>query len=707
MQDRLIRGLFSHRNGLVVVFALACLLWLTGVARAQTGTVAFSSSTYSANVNESNAVITIFCSGTTNTPATVDYATSDGTGTAGVSYVSVTNTVDFSSGQTNFSFDVPLLDNGIPQSTNTVNLSLINPTGFITLGSPSTAVLTIINTSSQQVQFAQSSYSVDESNIVVDAVITVVRTGGSNGFVTVNYATSDGSAKAGVDYTATSGSLTFGDGVSLNSFSIPILETSPLETNKTVNLTLSSPGGAITLGSPASAVLTIVATGPPVLQYSQPALNVHEHIGRATLSVIRFGNSSGSATVDFATMSGPATNGCIPASSTNDYLATSNTLVFASGQVAASFSFQLVKFNTFQSNKTVLATLNNPTGSNGFGPAVLGPQSNELVTIVNDRTQTMTFTDSDTNPVTITLLHAGTMQTNSDSSGNFNLFLSATDATSVMTVRIKKSKTGTGFMEMGSITGNGACRLISAPAVDLNGAGVSLAGYLGEVSLHNMTNNGSILAGDAPTQVTRILAHVIGDNGTINVGGRIGTLSVARLGADTIIAPSIGTLSIRGDKKAMISGDCGASITLSGGTTGQATLGSLFAAGTISNATIDVAAGSAGFIAAYGILDSTIFVGYTPDNPSVPLVGQTFVPNVHLTTLRTSAPVDGFANSYCVAPIIGSVNLASVEISNGTIAFGVRAGQSLGSVSVRNPKFHWLPNGVDDQSSGDFHVILH
>lgn len=704
MQNRMFRSLPVSPAGWLGPLVLACLMAWAGVAQAQTGDVVFSSSTYSANVNQSNAVITILFSGSTDGVATVDYVTSDGTGVAGVDYTSVSNTSVFAVGTVSNSFDVPLLDNGVPQSTQTVNLALINPTGTAVLGSPATAVLTIINTSSQQVQFAQSSYSVDESNVVFDALITVTRTGGSNGVATVNYNTSDGSALAGIDYTATSGTLTLSDGVASASFSVPILETGALETNKNLHLTLSSPTGAISLGSPATALLTIVATGPPVLQFGAASANIHEHVGRATLTVIRFGADTGAVAVDFATADGPATNGDIPGISGIDYLGTSNILVFADGQSSASFSFQFVKFDSFQSNKTVLVTLSNPIGSNTMGAATLGTQDTELVTIVNDRTQTIGFTNSNGDVATLTLLHAGTMQTNGSP---MNLQLSATDMTSVLTVKVKKSKTGTGLLEFGSLTGDGACRLIAAPAVDLVGAGVQLGGSLGQLSVHDIPNAGSILAGDSANQVTRILAHAIGDGTTINVGGRIGTLSVARLGADTITAPSIGTLSARGDKKAMISGDCEATITLSGGASGQQTLGSLFAAGTVSNVTLNVAAGNVGSVAASRILDSTIYVGYTPSNSSAPFMGGTFIPNVRLNAVRASALAGGFANSYCFAPIIGNVNMASVVTTNGGIAFGIGAGQSISSVSVRTPKFHWLPSGADDQSLGDFHAVLY
>ena len=46
--------------------------------------------------------------------------------------------------------------------------------------------------------------------------------GGARGVVTVHYATSDGTATAGSDYTATSGTLTFNDGETIKSFTVPI-----------------------------------------------------------------------------------------------------------------------------------------------------------------------------------------------------------------------------------------------------------------------------------------------------------------------------------------------------------------------------------------------------------------------------------------------------------------------------------------------------
>ena len=75
--------------------------------------------------------------------------------------------------------------------------------------------------------------------------------------MTVDYSTSDGTAKDGLDYTAVSGTLSFDDGVKSQSFQIPIIYNPIFEGDKTVNLTLSNPTGEASLGEQATAILTI------------------------------------------------------------------------------------------------------------------------------------------------------------------------------------------------------------------------------------------------------------------------------------------------------------------------------------------------------------------------------------------------------------------------------------------------------------------
>ena len=73
--------------------------------------------------------------------------------------------------------------------------------------------------------FSQAEYKVRED--VGEVTITVKRKGNRDDQVTVDYATSNGTAKASEDYTAKSGTLTFPSDVYTQTFTVPIIENDP------------------------------------------------------------------------------------------------------------------------------------------------------------------------------------------------------------------------------------------------------------------------------------------------------------------------------------------------------------------------------------------------------------------------------------------------------------------------------------------------
>jgi hypothetical protein len=87
--------------------------------------------------------------------------------------------------------------------------------------------------------------------------VTVTRAGDLSGATSVNYASADGTATAGDDYTAVSGTLTFGGGETSKTIQIPIINDSDDEPDETFTLALSGPTGGATLGAPSAATLTI------------------------------------------------------------------------------------------------------------------------------------------------------------------------------------------------------------------------------------------------------------------------------------------------------------------------------------------------------------------------------------------------------------------------------------------------------------------
>ncbi len=114
-----------------------------------------------------------------------------------------------------------------------------NTAGF-SESSPITLYFTVKSVG--ELQFDAASYQVNEN--AGSATIDVVRVGGSDGRILVNYATSNGTAVAGEDYAAASGQLIFNDGETRKTITIPILQDTEVESDETFQVTLSAPGPA-------------------------------------------------------------------------------------------------------------------------------------------------------------------------------------------------------------------------------------------------------------------------------------------------------------------------------------------------------------------------------------------------------------------------------------------------------------------------------
>ena len=101
-------------------------------------------------------------------------------------------------------------------------------------------------------QFSVSSLKVIEDLGLLN--VTVLRTGGNAGALTVDYATADGTAVASQDYTTTSGTLSFGNGETSKSFTIPILDDATTEPDETFTVLLHA-SAIESLGTPNTTVV--------------------------------------------------------------------------------------------------------------------------------------------------------------------------------------------------------------------------------------------------------------------------------------------------------------------------------------------------------------------------------------------------------------------------------------------------------------------
>lgn len=224
------------------------------------GTLQFSSATYSVGEAGPTATITVTRTGGTDGTVTVDFATVAGgtaTGgaacTAGIDYVNASGTLTFVNGDASETFNVTICNDVTDEPDETINMALTNPTGGAVIGSPSTAVLTILDDDPTPPtgSFAINDVRVFEGNSgAVNAVFTVTYTG-SPVPVSVQYATANGTAVAGVDYLSASGTLTFNSPVApsgipsqTQTITVLINGDTAKEANETYFVNLSNPTGA-------------------------------------------------------------------------------------------------------------------------------------------------------------------------------------------------------------------------------------------------------------------------------------------------------------------------------------------------------------------------------------------------------------------------------------------------------------------------------
>jgi hypothetical protein len=139
----------------------------------------------------------------------------------------------------------------------------------------------------------------------------------------------------------------------------------------------------VSAGSTTSNINFALAHAASTFQFNANSYLANEDALSATITVVRLGDLSGSATVDFNTSDGTATQRA-------DYTLASQTLTFAPGESAKTVAVLLSKDAYSESDETTGLSLSNPTGS-----AILGTPANATLTIGNDPLMPTTINPND------------------------------------------------------------------------------------------------------------------------------------------------------------------------------------------------------------------------------------------------------------------------------------------------------------------------
>ncbi len=258
--------------------------------------------------------------------------------------------------------------------------------------------------------------------------------------VTVNFATAAGTATSGVDYVATSGTVTFLPGQTNQTFTVSVNGDITVEPDETFFVNLTNPVNATIAGSQG---IGTIKTDDALSALSINDVTLAEGNSGTTsfdFTVTLSPVSTLPVTVSFSTADGTAVVG-------TDYQPVSGSVTFAPGQTTKTVSVPVTGDVTTEPNETFVVNLNNPINASisdaqGLG-TITNDDANPSITINdpsviegNSGTTNMSFVITLSNPTSVTLsvpfsLADGTATVGSDyqtNSGSFTVFPGALTA---------------------------------------------------------------------------------------------------------------------------------------------------------------------------------------------------------------------------------------------------------------------------------------
>ncbi len=327
------------------------------------------------------AELEILRTGILNRSQTVDFTTQDGTARAGINYTALSGTITFNPGEEEKFIEIPILSDLKEGDPGIFRVVLSNPTGGAILDAGHEQLDTHIFGNDSPGHFLLGTQQINEN--AGTATIFVQRLGGTRGSVSVDFATSDGTARAGADYIATSGTLTFNNGETGKTFTVPILPDNLVEGDETFFITLSNPTGGSFNDDPSPVAETIYESAGHV-QFVSSNYDVAENNASLTVVVTLDlfpdlealldpnGRLPGPVTVNFATRDGTAQAG-------SDYTAVSGTLTF-DGSLPQSITIPILDDSLVENDETFFLILSDTTGG---------------ISVAGDGTTTITIRDDD------------------------------------------------------------------------------------------------------------------------------------------------------------------------------------------------------------------------------------------------------------------------------------------------------------------------
>ncbi len=328
---------------------------VTVALAAQTVTESATTATINASLNRASGY-------TVSVPYTIS-----GTATSPSDHNLAQGVFVFTPGQISASISATIVNDTINESSETLILTLGTPTRA-TLGALIAHTITITDDDAAPLaRFAAATRTIGENTGIVTLQVDLDRAG--SGAITVPYTVAGTSN--GADHTLVAGSLSITAGQLAGSVTFQVTDDAVYEGNETLIVTLGTPTGGATLGTPSDQTITVTDNEVmPTLSWSSAASSSLESAGVVPLTATLSGASSQVVTATIA-LTGTATS---PA----DYSVSSTTVTFAAGATSATTNLTIVNDALNEASETVVLQLQTPVG------ATLGTTTAWTVTLTDD-----------------------------------------------------------------------------------------------------------------------------------------------------------------------------------------------------------------------------------------------------------------------------------------------------------------------------------
>ncbi len=296
--------------------------------------------------------------------ASVAYATGEGSAQNPADFVARKGTVRFAGNKLTRKISITVNGDLLDEKDETFVVRLSSPVGATLADAEGTG--TIEDDDPMPSVSVPASLSVPEGNDTDSiAAVDVSLDAPSGRPVTVEYAMTDGSATAGVDYTAGSGTVEFAPGETSQTLVVPVIGDLDDESNETFTIDLSTPMNAtIDISSTLVTIVDNDPIPPGSAQLDIAGGNVREgasgDTATITFTVTRSGETTTAVTTDVATTNGTATE-------TVDFAPASGTVSFGAGQTTATIDVSVVGDRLLEHNETFFVTLVNPSAGVAYG----------------------------------------------------------------------------------------------------------------------------------------------------------------------------------------------------------------------------------------------------------------------------------------------------------------------------------------------------